>query len=344
VQPEHMHNIDVVELSADAPAHVEGIVELRNAIREHEATWALPVTVGTIQGWMRHGWDLEPGRYIGGFHGDRLVALGVVHTSEWDNLDLAWLDTSVHPAARGNGHGRAMADHVEQLALRMGRHKVGADASEGTSGVEFIGRRGYAHASTAVNRRQHLAEVSMDKVETLHEEAAAAASAYELVRIVGRTPEEMLEDVAVMSAAINDAPLDDLEIEDEVYSPQRIRDYETAIERRGERLYRLLVRHRETGELAGHTVVAVEGERPEIGHQHDTSVMRSHRGHRLGLLLKTGMNLWLSGTEPQLQVIDTWNAESNDHMIAVNEALGYRPMTRELQFQRTLPAPSGVVA
>ena len=63
---------------------------------------------------------------------------------------------------------------------------------------------------------------------------------------------------------------------------------------------------------------------------------KAHRGHRLGLLLKAGMLLWLAEAEPQLATVDTWNAESNDHMIAVNEALGYRVMGRELQFQKSL--------
>jgi hypothetical protein len=34
--------------------------------------------------------------------------------------------------------------------------------------------------------------------------------------------------------------------------------------------------------------------------------------------------VWLAaGREPQLERIATWNAESNEHMIAVNEAMGY---------------------
>ena len=40
--------------------------------------------------------------------------------------------------------------------------------------------------------------------------------------------------------------------------------------------------------------------------------------------------------EPQIRSLDTWNAESNDHMIGVNELLGYRVMGRELVFQRHL--------
>jgi len=34
--------------------------------------------------------------------------------------------------------------------------------------------------------------------------------------------------------------------------------------------------------------------------------------------------------------MDTWNAESNDHMIGINEALGYRVMGRAIEFQRDL--------
>ena len=59
----------------------------------------------------------------------------------------------------------------------------------------------------------------------------------------------------------------------------------------------------------------------------------AHRGHRLGLLLKADMLRWLAETEPALEAVDTFNAESNDHMVAVNERLGYRVMGRELQYQ-----------
>ena len=62
---------------------------------------------------------------------------------------------------------------------------------------------------------------------------------------------------------------------------------------------------------------------PGSGHQMLTGVTREHRGHRLGLLVKVAMLEVLRAAEPQLERIDTWNAESNRYMIAVNEALGY---------------------
>lgn len=80
--------------------------------------------------------------------------------------------------------------------------------------------------------------------------------------------------------------------------------------------------------------MAVDGERRELAEQHDTSVVAAHRGHRLGLLLKLEMLRGLAEAEPQLREIDTWNAESNDHMIGVDELLGHRIMGRVLDFQR----------
>lgn len=115
-----------------------------------------------------------------------------------------------------------------------------------------------------------------------------------------------------------------------------MRAYETAQTEGGHRLHRVLGRHRATGVLAGHSVVVVDVERPWIGDQHDTSVLSAHRGHRLGLLLKTAMALHLVDAEGRLQTVDTWNAASNTHMIVVNETLGMRPLGREVLVQRRL--------
>ena len=87
--------------------------------------------------------------------------------------------------------------------------------------------------------------------------------------------------------------------------------------------YTVAARHDDTGELAALTEMAVDPADPGWGHQVFTVVTRKHRGHRLGLLLKIAMMELLATTEPQLERISTWNAESNEHMIAVNEAMGY---------------------
>ena len=143
-----------------------------------------------------------------------------------------------------------------------------------------------------------------------------------------------------VTAAINDAPMGDLTFEDEVFDVARLRDIETAREGRGDRIYRLAARHRETGVIGGHTVVVVNPLRPEHAGQGDTAVHRDHRGHRLGLLLKIEMMRWLAETEPQITEITTWNHADNRYMIDVNEAIGYRLSRVFAMYERTVSAVS----
>jgi hypothetical protein len=187
-----------------------------------------------------------------------------------------------------------------------------------------------------MQRRQDLRDLDWDRLGRELEAAREHSADYELLRIAGAIPEDLMPDVAAMAGAINDAPTDDLDIEDEVFSPERIRTYVSAQLAYGRRLYRLVARERATRAPAGQTVVAVEGEHPWHGWQHDTSVVRQHRGHRLGLVLKIAMLQWLAEAEPQLRTIDTWNAASNAHMIGVNEVLGYQMLANAIAWQRHL--------
>jgi GNAT superfamily N-acetyltransferase len=139
-----------------------------------------------------------------------------------------------------------------------------------------------------------------------------------------------------MTAAINDAPTDELDVEDEVFDAARIRAFEAARLDGGDRIYRIVARRKSDGVLAGHTLVGVNEAQPEYANQWDTSVLEDHRGHRLGMLLKASMVEWLHEAEPTLRYLDTWNAESNSYMIAVNEALGYEVVERHLGYQRAV--------
>ncbi len=326
--------MDLREFTADDVESIRLAVRIENAHHAADCPWQNPLTPYRQEMQMRHGWDGEVGRYFLAYDAETPVGLASLNTSEWDNRDLAWLGVVVDPEHRRKGYGTRMLDQLLASSRDAGRSLAGADGWESPGGEAFARATGFEKRSQAINRRMLLTEIDLADVRRLRDQAAQAAGAYELVRVAGRTPDDLVDAVAEMTGAINDAPTDDLEYEDEQYPPERIRSYENAVEKSGFRLYRLLARHRETGALGGHTVVVVDTEQPANADQHDTSVVRDHRGHRLGLLLKTEMVLWLVETEPQLMSVDTWNTESNAHMIGVNEALGYRVMGREVQYQR----------
>jgi GNAT superfamily N-acetyltransferase len=328
--------MDVIEIGPSDTAFVEAFVGVTNAVNEADSPWNHPDTVPDYTAILTHGWDGHPNPAFVGVDDGRVVAQGEYHTSTYENLDLVWLWVAVHPEHRRRGYGTAMMEHLLARARAVGKTSAGIDGWEGPRTEAFAARFGFEKKSQAINRRQTLADVDRDTLRKTYDEASTHAAAYELVRVEGPTPDDLLPAVAEMTAAINDAPLDDLELEDEVFTPERVREIEAATVARRRRWYRVLARHRESGELAGHTVVVVEMDRPAYGHQLDTSVVRAHRGHRLGLVLKADMMFWLADREPALETIDTWNAESNDHMIDVNEALGYRALGRGVQFQRAL--------
>ena len=79
-----------------------------------------------------------------------------------------------------------------------------------------------------------------------------------------------------------------------------------------------------------------------------TAVVRKHRGHRLGLLVKAAMLDWLAEAEPGIGRIVTGNAAVNRWMIAINEALGFDPLEPLMQSYEprvssrgTPPSPPG---
>ena len=95
-------------------------------------------------------------------------------------------------------------------------------------------------------------------------------------------------------------------------------------EQSGYRMYRTLALT-DTGEPAGLSSLSVASDRPEIGHQDDTGVLAAHRGHGIGRWLKAAnFRNALAGT-PELQAIETYNAESNPWMLDINVAMGFRP-------------------
>jgi len=326
--------MELVEFGPDDAVEVAAFVDVARQVDGADCPWEPELTPYRLSMSVRHSWDGEPGRWFVAYEAGDPVGVASIHTSEYDNLDMAWLQVRVAPRHRRRGHGTTILRRVEELAAGMGRtlFHVGDWDSDAIRG--FATATGYEARSAEVRRMQLLRDAP--DPAPIRDEALVPADEYELVRIEGFAPPELLPALAEITSAINDAPLDDLEYDDEVYTSDRVRAYEEAQIASGFRFRRILARHRATGELAGHTVVVVDEEQPTIAEQHDTSVARGHRGHRLGLLLKAGMLLWLAEAEPQLERLYTWNAESNAHMIAVNDRLGYQVMGRAPEFQRRL--------
>ena len=313
---------------------VAGAVAVCEAARRVDTpmwpTWSTRAFVANVT----YGWDGEPmeAALLRDKTG-RPVGLLRLELPCWDNRHLGLLEVQVDPRDRRQGIGRALFQAGAERIQAAGRTMVLAESVDNGPSVAFAASVGLERAQDVVQRRQDLAALDWSRLDAAYDDAETHAAGYQLVPLAGRVPEPMQAAVCEMTAAINDAPLDALDIEDEVFTPKRLRAFEHMHDLLGRRVYRLIARETATGALAGVTVVAIDSEQPWYAEQYDTSVVRTHRGHRLGVLLKIGMLRWLRDQEPQLREICTWNAASNSHMIAVNELLGYEVLMSGVEWQ-----------
>ena len=319
------------------PVLADCLADISNACARDAGLDVGPVTGASLAAGAAYGHDYRPndGFWVAR-EGRAVVGYASVDLPVWDNRHLALVFCSVHPTHRGRGVGSKFLQAQSCAATAAGRDMLLTYAFRGTPTEEFLLAQGFQRAQGTAQRRLRPAELDYDRIAAYAEEAAAVARDYEVVALDGPAPEQWLPQLQTLFEAINDAPLDDIDMVPDSFPIERIRRYEKAMAARGQHVYRLMARHRETREWAGHTIVCVDTLRPGTAMQEDTSVLRAHRGHRLGMLLKARMLLWLREARPELTIIDTWNAESNTHMIAINDALGCVVNARGAVMQRRL--------
>jgi hypothetical protein len=198
---------------------------------------------------------------------------------------------------------------------------------EGTPGDGFARAHGATAELVEARRTLDVAAVPPGHLARLRCSAEAAAADYSLVTWDNLTPDEWLDPVARLNEAMADAPHGEGE-EPQVWDADRVRLADQYSVNEGLRRYSVAAVATATGELAALTQLAVEAPIPAWGHQELTAVARPHRGHRLGLLTKVAMLELIATREPQVTHVQTWNGEANDHMVAINEELGFRPTGR----------------
>jgi GNAT superfamily N-acetyltransferase len=236
---------------------------------------------------------------------------------ERDNRHMARLELVVHPGMRRQGRGTALLEDAMTRTRQAGRTLITTDAWVGSAGESFARDAGFKAGLIDIRRVLRVGAAP----------APVPTAGYTLVEWGGQTPPELAGQVAAVIAMIADAPSDP-SWEPEQWDADRVRITEERIARQGLRQHTVAARHDATGELAAITNLALYPEIPDWGFQELTAVTRAHRGHRLGLAVKSAMLRRLAAREPRLERIVTWNAEDNKHMIAINEELGFVPLGR----------------
>jgi GNAT superfamily N-acetyltransferase len=239
----------------------------------------------------------------------------------------------VHPEDRRRGIGRQTFAAVKQFAREHGRGLLMGEYCEqyvagpprDPAPAAFAAAVGAQAALPEVRRRLDLTTVDVDAWRSRYDDALRQAKGYSLVWWSGPVPDEFVADAAYLDGRmVHDAPMGDLRYEPENIDADRVRAMDEVRRRRGQASYSAGARDDQTGRLVAWSALHFDVGVSDHAWQAITIVDPDHRGHRLGLLVKLENLLRIPQIEPELRYVDTWNAAENAHMIAINEAIGFR--------------------
>jgi len=276
------------------------------------------------------GWVMtDGGKVVGGY------GLGLpLH----DNTHMGWLfPLVVRPELRGRGLGHELFEHALGRMRANGRTLLLGETPDVGIGARFARAHGMEVALKEARRTLDLRTADWARLRAMLPDVPG----YHLERFEGPAGPELLADLATLMGGMNDAPRD-AGVEDANFTLERMRAREESVARSGATCYTMIARRDSDGAPAGYTRVFLKADRSDgWGNQADTTVLREHRGHRLGLLLKIANLLWIREREPHLERIITWNATSNAHMLAINEAMGFELLDEFTEWRLTVPPSDG---
>lgn len=266
------------------------------------------------------------------------------------------VDLMVLPEHWSTGVGQALLDHAEQQARELGRlvlqawtlHPADADSStltprtgwgriSSSPHAELLQRNGFVleqvERSSGFDLRADPAPIERMLAAALE----VAGPDYHLIEWTLPTPPELRDGYAwALSRMSTDVPSGDLDIDEEIWDAARIARRDARLIGGGQTMSVAAVQHVPTGTLAAFNELVIGEDLAGVTHQYCTLVLKEHRGHRLGQIVKCANILRWRGIAPESPLISTFNAEENRPMLDINEAMGFAPRAYAGAWQKRL--------
>jgi len=270
----------------------------------------------------------------------RVVGVADLEMFRRENGHVARIDVRVLPTWRRRGVGSALVAFAQNVAARAGRTELdGMD--ESPTRVDYVDNagpfaRGLGFEPAHRMARQELSlPLATEHAEALQRHPKARPLGYTLLTFPGGWPEEYVEDRCELGRRMStDTPVGDLDLDEEVWDAQRLRDLHATMEAQNRTVMITAARDEESARLVGFTELGVPLGAPESVWQWDTLVLREHRGHGLGFAMKLANLRATLARHPGVRSVSTWNAEDNAPMIAVNQELGFEVVGHSVYWRR----------
>jgi GNAT superfamily N-acetyltransferase len=246
---------------------------------------------------------------------------------------LAELELAVHSAERRRGVGTRLLEAALTAARAERRRSVLAQAEQGCPGDLFLAARGFRPVLRLTYARLSLAETDLTAVEDL---ARRPHPGYRLTEWDGVVPAGLAQSYAGSRRAMDDMPMEGTDYGTVVWDFERVVAAAEAVARRGDLLHTVAVLDTATGAVVGFSELVVPGDGKGDGQHYGTAVLPEHRGHGLARWMKAASIRSTRRRHPGLDGLRTDTADSNAPMRAVNDALGYLPTHKAVEYQLEL--------
>ncbi|MBR7830961.1 GNAT family N-acetyltransferase [Actinospica sp. MGRD01-02] len=256
-------------------------------------------------------------------HYGRLLGFARLGVYSAFHRELAHGALTVHPAARRHGVGSALLGALAASARANGRARLVLDGPRNAATDGFARSWGLIVGSCDLRSRLDLNSAA------LHARLGGIVPLQRDIpdgnllpmRWAGACPEYLLDALIETLDSLHADP-DDPAVTP--FTEAEVRHREQAAWSAGLREYTACLLDPATGRMAAlstaHTADGVRGE------QNETVVVPEYRGRGLAIRVKAYLVHELLAAEPNLRVLDTYNAVGNARILAVNRSLGFEPV------------------
>jgi len=293
--------------------------DLPPTLEEVIQSWSLNPPVAEERAWV--AWDAQASP-------DAPRVLGynrttIIHMEENAHFAQAYL--AVHPSTRRQGLGRELFSHSVSFAQETGRRLIIVESNSNCpAGGAFLQAAGAEKGLSMDVVQLDLQEFNHALLRTWIEGARERAAGFEIGCWDGPYPVDALEQVGKVKAAMDEAPMQDLDVEDFKWTPEVLRQLDENMVQRQITRWTFYARETATDNLAGFTEIFWSPGNPCVGQQGDTGVLNEYKNKGIGRWIKAAMLQKVLAEKPETRYIRTGNATTNEPMRKINQELGFK--------------------